>query len=314
MVPYSDRTDHHSTKTGPLTTSEPLSASSSNSPSQPPLGLLDDANLGHQATDSKDVAILRRLKLAILEGQHPYFKANVDLSNLQDLVLATSASRVTNPAHQSELPKETALVDPTHTFAKDGTSSPANAVLRSPIAKVVNGHSKHDKSGAETSLDQRLHDFEMNNVEPNETRMTSNDFSADTPRGPASEKNLDSKNTQPGSFCTLGRHTLLSPIESESASGALLLFSAFSRLNVATRVWSQTKYLGCFDCYRHTPTKRRPRNQHQTRIPSISALWIPTDRHRPEFFIHILIRLCYHHVHYVNVRKRSHQHRCVRQD
>jgi hypothetical protein len=255
MTSYSDRNDLRGTSTGLSTTSEPLPLSSPNPPSQPSLGLLDDADIGHQATDSKDVAILRRLKLAILEGQHPYFKANVDLSNLQDLVLTGSATRATNLIRQPES-KETALAESTSAFTKDGTPPTANAVPHSPIAKVVNGHSKHNKSGAETSLDQRLHDFEMNNVESNESRMSSNDFGADIPRGPASEKNLDSKNIQPGSSYTLGRHTLMSPIERESASGTSLPFSVFSCLYIPSRLWSQTKSLGCFDCHRHSPSKR----------------------------------------------------------
>ncbi|KAG8744503.1 hypothetical protein FRC10_010068 [Ceratobasidium sp. 414] len=174
------------------------------------LGLLDDASAGYQATDSKDVTILRRLKLAILEGQHPYFKANIDLSNLQDLVLATDSPHIANPTPQPDLPAGTALAKQKSPSLQDNGSL-TSLVSRSLVASAVNGQN-NSKEAAESAVDERSHDVEMKNAEPDRTPIVSKDFWASV-SGESPCDTIISKTS--GSSYTLGRYTLLSPIEPE---------------------------------------------------------------------------------------------------
>ncbi|KAJ1304250.1 hypothetical protein OPQ81_005411 [Rhizoctonia solani] len=96
--------DHPTQASGTDQAAAPTAASLSNHNTVPhtrsSLGLLHDDNFGTHPVESKDITILRRLKLAILEGQHPYFKAKADLSNLQDLFLASGSRSMGPGAHQ----------------------------------------------------------------------------------------------------------------------------------------------------------------------------------------------------------------------
>ncbi|QRW07959.1 hypothetical protein RhiLY_06958 [Ceratobasidium sp. AG-Ba] len=173
----------------------------------PPLGLLDDASAGYPATESKDVEILRRLKLAILEGQHPYFKTNINLSNLQDLILPAPVPHI-NPALRLEIGP---LGQPI-TQVED-TSSLNSTTPRSSTVGPPNGRIENPKRDA--TMDERSTDVEMKNIESDHAQIVSKDFVA-ADLGPSYvSTTAKSKTAQSGSSYTLGRYKLLSPVESE---------------------------------------------------------------------------------------------------
>lgn len=246
MAVYPDRTDQNGTQqinTEQLSTIAPTTPPpdpSVDSPEQS-LGLLHNARLGYQKTDSKDIAILRRLKLAILEGQHPYFKANVDLSNLQDLVLASSVPRVPDTIASSisrtELPTQAALDGvQTSTQSQDDASLAPSVTVRTQAPVTANATSQNGKpapgvligrppisSASVSPLDEHSHDVEMRIselVETDQARMNSNDSGADIKPGTSpTNSNSDDQSTRPTPSYTLGRHTLHSPVPSEPARG-----------------------------------------------------------------------------------------------
>ncbi|KAG9097948.1 hypothetical protein FRC06_006969, partial [Ceratobasidium sp. 370] len=127
------------------------------------------------------------------------------LSNLQDLVLATASSHITNPTP----PAGSALAKQIDTTLQD------NGYLTSVVSQpsvVSSANDQNSKGATESTVDKRSHDVEMKNAEPNQTRTVSKDFGT----GVSGESPCDtiiSKTS--GSFYTLGRHTLLSPIEPE---------------------------------------------------------------------------------------------------
>ncbi|KAF8597872.1 hypothetical protein BDV93DRAFT_561832 [Ceratobasidium sp. AG-I] len=242
-------TDQTNPSTQQINTKQPATAASlSPSPSNPAadfpgqsLGLLHDSRLGPQTSESKDVAILRRLKIAILEGQHPYFKANVDLSNLQDLVLASSASHITNGAapitQLTELSSQMILGGVrTSNFSRDDASPALSATMRSRTPVATNSSSQDGKPARDTligrppissmlmsSLDEHSRDTEMKAselIETNQARITFEDSGADIKLGSSPAGfNVDDKNVRPTPGYTLGRYTLHSPGPPESARG-----------------------------------------------------------------------------------------------
>ncbi|KAB5589734.1 Serine/arginine repetitive matrix protein 2 [Ceratobasidium theobromae] len=189
----------------------------------PSLGLLHDDKVGSQPTDSKDVAILRRLKLAILEGQHPYFKANVDLSNLQDLVL-TSGSR---SAHCGAADvQESGLLDATMAQSNGQVISarltPASCV-GSPVPAAM------DSRTGEGTNDSKMDD--ITNTQPGVAKMGAGDGMIVYPiqKVPMDSREPGAKpptaapgdlafDNQPTTSNTLVQHTLLSPTTQESNS------------------------------------------------------------------------------------------------
>jgi hypothetical protein len=187
------------------------------------LGLLHDDKLGSQPTDSKDVTILRRLKVAILEGQHPYFKANVDLSNLQDLVL-TSGSRSANSVMTST--QESSHPDTTMARSTDQVPSVASLVptniSRSPVRMAVDSRIGEGKDTSEANNDKNLQSG-MTKVHVEDVKMAHFDIQevAVDPEesgkhaGAGLSGNSTSENLRAASQ-TLGRYALHSPIESES--------------------------------------------------------------------------------------------------
>ncbi|CAE6394240.1 unnamed protein product [Rhizoctonia solani] len=182
------------------------------------LGLLHDDRFGSHPVESKDIAILRRLKLAILEGQHPYFKANVDLSNLQDLVLA-SGSRSTGPtAHHSSVLDPTQAQPSGHTrrnvppaLDDSGSSGPTTLDYGNEDGKGMSevGPEKGLQSEVTSA---RLEIVSMANLDTSETSgQPDADSQDDLPESASSEN-------RPPSTQTLGRYVLHSPIQSESGS------------------------------------------------------------------------------------------------
>ncbi|KEP51268.1 hypothetical protein V565_064640 [Rhizoctonia solani 123E] len=179
------------------------------------LGLLHDDKFGGHSVESKDITILRRLKLAILEGQHPYFKANVDLSNLQDLVLA-SGSRSTGPsAHHSVLePTQAQSSQPRRTVppALDdlGSSDSTTLDYGNEDGKGVEEASP-EKGLQSSTTSARLEDLNMVNLHDSEKPEQPSESLNHSSQSPNSENRRPS--TQ-----TLGRYVLHSPIQSEPGS------------------------------------------------------------------------------------------------
>ncbi|KAG8718239.1 hypothetical protein FRC08_005675 [Ceratobasidium sp. 394] len=259
MSAHSDQDNPHSySQTGTQQTTTPpfeqLPGSS--------LGLLDDASAGSQATDSHDVAILRRLKLAILEGQHPYFKANVDLSNLQDLVLATSSSHITSPASRLDLPEGTVLAEQINPSLQD--NGPPTSITS--IASAVNGRDSSE-GAAESAVDKRSHDIEMKNGEPDQTRIASKDsgegVSGESPCDPIISKTS-------GSAYTLGRYTLLSPIEPEATNHIGRGRSASDASTVIDMAQQTTESI--IDIKRESPPHQLAGSQVLSKDPTSSSL------------------------------------------
>ncbi|KAG9123051.1 hypothetical protein FRC07_000302, partial [Ceratobasidium sp. 392] len=199
MTTYSDQDSRYN--------STQKMAISSEQPPGSPLGLLDDASPGYHTTNSKDVTVLRRLKLAILEGQHPYFKAHVDLSNLQNLVLANPTPDITP---QSDLPTESTLVKQTSTSPQDNSS-----LTSTSVGLAVNGYNENINGEVKSDVDRRPQDIEMENAESSHSRIVPKDFGAGTRTESASVTATKPKATQSGSAYTLGRYKLLSPVEAE---------------------------------------------------------------------------------------------------
>ncbi|CAE6431741.1 unnamed protein product [Rhizoctonia solani] len=182
------------------------------------LGLLHDDQIGNQPVESKDITILRRLKLAILEGQHPYFKANVDLSNLQDLVLASGSRSIGPSAHQPNLLEPT-LAQPSGHGRRN--VPPALDDLRSSGPTVLDYGNEDSMSASEIGPEQslqsgttsaRLEDVNMANLDGSEKSEQSGGNSQDGSSGDSSSE-IRRPSTQ-----TLGRYVLHSPIESEPGS------------------------------------------------------------------------------------------------
>ncbi|KAG8701274.1 hypothetical protein FRC09_005455, partial [Ceratobasidium sp. 395] len=169
---------------------------------------------GYQSTDSNDVTILRRLKLAILEGQHPYFKANVDLSNLRDLVLTTAVSNDTTSATlRSDLPIEAVLAGRTNNSLPDGGS------FTSTLVGLAVKSEDNSNGKIASEVDRRSHDTEMKSVESSQTQVVSKDFDLDAREESPSDIKINSKATKSGSAITLGPYTLSSPKEMEPTNG-----------------------------------------------------------------------------------------------
>ncbi|CAE6459944.1 hypothetical protein ACGC1H_007311 [Rhizoctonia solani] len=197
------------------TTSAPPPTRDAASHTASALGLLHDDRFGNHSVESKDITILRRLKLAILEGQHPYFKANVDLSNLQDLVLA-SGSRSTGPsAHQP-------VLEPTQAQSSQPRRNipPALDDLGSSDSTTLDYGNEDGKDVREVSPEKglqpgttsaRLEDVNMANLPDPEKSEQPGESLNHSSQSPSSESRRPS--TQ-----TLGRYVLHSPIQSESGS------------------------------------------------------------------------------------------------
>ncbi|KAH7339279.1 hypothetical protein B0J17DRAFT_654544 [Rhizoctonia solani] len=178
------------------------------------LGLLHDDKHGNHPVESKDIAILRRLKLAILEGQHPYFKANVDLSNLQDLVLGSSSRPIGAGTHppvsldsSSAQPSGHIRRNVPPTLDDLGPSGP------STLDYGIEDGKDTSEVGPETGprpdmTNARLEDVKMGSEK---SEQSSGNWQDDPSR------NSDSDNRRP-STQTLGRYVLHSPIQSEPDS------------------------------------------------------------------------------------------------
>ncbi|CAE6467719.1 unnamed protein product [Rhizoctonia solani] len=181
------------------------------------LGLLHDDRSGNHPVESKDITILRRLKLAILEGQHPYFKANVDLSNLQDLVLG-SGSRSIGAGVHPHVSLDSSSVQPSGHIRRH--IPPALDDL-GPSEPTTLDYGNEDSRSTEVSPEKslrpgmtsaRLEDVNMVNIDSFERSEQSSGNSLDDP-----SQNSDSDNRRP-STQTLGRYVLHSPIPTEPDS------------------------------------------------------------------------------------------------
>ncbi|CAE7097082.1 unnamed protein product [Rhizoctonia solani] len=180
------------------------------------LGLLHDDKLGNNPVESKDIAILRRLKLAILEGQHPYFKANVDLSNLQDLVLASGSRPVGPNLHSS--PLDTTPAQPSGHPRRNvppalddlGSSGPNTLDYGNEDSNGVSADTLEKSLQPDTTTSARSEDVSMANLDSSEKSEQVGVNSQDESSGSPSSENRRT------SAQTLGRYVLHSPVLSES--------------------------------------------------------------------------------------------------
>ncbi|KAF8739952.1 hypothetical protein RHS02_05143, partial [Rhizoctonia solani] len=174
------------------------------------LGLLHDDKFGNHPTESKDIAILRRLKLAILEGQHPYFKANIDLSNLQDLVLNSGSRPVGPPFNQSIVLEPTVPQSSGH---KRRNAPPALDDLGTSGPTILD-YGNEDSNGKSQVNADKTTQSNATSAHPEDVNMANPEGSGDS--SPPHE-DPGSENRQPPTQ-TLGRYVLHSPILSESAN------------------------------------------------------------------------------------------------
>jgi hypothetical protein len=182
------------------------------------LGLLHDDEIGNHPTKSKDVAILRRLKLAILEAQHPYFKANIDLSNLQDLVL-NPGSRPVGPGANQLSTLDSTVTQPSGYRRRNappalddlGTSGPTILDYGNED-NSVKPQVSNEKSVQPSTTSAHMEDVSMASLDDSDKPESFDVNPVNIASG-----DPDSENKRPATQ-TLGRYILHSPIRSDSDS------------------------------------------------------------------------------------------------